>query len=152
MACETSCLHQCLQSILGISMLNGKTIVIIIPYSPLQIIISYMHYMCALLTSTSSKSKHHVPMCISLGTGTTNAGSIRTDKIILHSNLLNLGYLAWLFVECKFTSRTTNSKQTKKRRQDTSNYSKPQEKAGKVQTKQTQPTPQGTMMWVWLSL
>ena len=42
----------------------------------------------------------------------------------------------WLTcVECKLTSRTTNSKQTKKRRQDTSNYSKPQEKAGKVQTK-----------------
>ena len=43
----------------------------------------------------------------------------------------------WLTrVECKLTSRTTNSKRTKKRRQqDTSNYSKPQEKAGKVQTK-----------------
>ena len=39
-------------------------------------------------------------------------------------------------VECKLTSRTTNSKKTKKRRpQDTSNYSKLQEKAGKVQTK-----------------
>ena len=40
----------------------------------------------------------------------------------------------WLTrVECKLTSRTTNSKQTKKRRQqDISNYSKPQEKAGKV--------------------
>ena len=42
----------------------------------------------------------------------------------------------WLtFVECKLTSRTMNSKQTKKRRQDNSNYSKPQEKAEKVQTK-----------------
>ena len=42
----------------------------------------------------------------------------------------------WLTrVECKLTSRTTNSKQTKERRQDISNYTKPQEKAGKVQTK-----------------
>ena len=43
----------------------------------------------------------------------------------------------WLTrVECKLiTSRTTNSKQTKKRRQqDTSNYSKPQGKAEKVRT------------------
>ena len=42
----------------------------------------------------------------------------------------------WLTrVECKLTSRTTNSKQTKERRQDINNYTKPQEKAGKVQTK-----------------
>ena len=43
----------------------------------------------------------------------------------------------WLTrVECKLTSQTTNSKQTKKKEtQDTSNYSKPQKKAGKVQTK-----------------
>ena len=42
----------------------------------------------------------------------------------------------WLTcVECKLTSQTTNSKQTKKRRnQDTSDYSKPQEKAGKAHT------------------
>ena len=41
----------------------------------------------------------------------------------------------WLSVSLR-TSRTTNSKQTKKRRQqDTSNYSKPQEKVGRVQTK-----------------
>ena len=61
----------------------------------------------------------------------------------------------WLTrVECKLTSRTTNSKHTKKRRQDTSNYSKPQEKAGKVQTKASQhfQGPSSTTMWVWLSL
>ena len=60
----------------------------------------------------------------------------------------------WQWLTHKLTLRTTNSKQTQKRRQqDTSNYLKPQEKAGKVQTKaNTANTFSATTMWVWPSL